>query len=132
MELFLKRYPSTGVATEGVLYEQVCVTLEDTVRPAGKVPGRTAIPAGRYRIVVDWSPRFQQIMPRLLDVPGFEGIRIHTGNKPEDTEGCILVGEDPTTLTDAWIGKSRVAYDKLLPKLVAAQERGQEVWITIA
>jgi hypothetical protein len=70
-------------------------------------------------------------MPHVLDVPNFEGIRIHTGNKPEDTEGCILVGEDATTLTDAWIGQSKAAYNDLLPKINAAIAAGEEVWITI-
>lgn len=133
MELLLTRRSLTKGATEGALYILEAYTLEDRVRPLGeKVAGQTAIPAGRYRVVVDHSPRFGKLMPRLLDVPGFSGIRIHTGNKPDDTEGCILVGDDPTTLTDAWIGKSRAAYNELLPKLVAAQERGEEIWIKVS
>ena len=59
-----------------------------------KIPGRTAIPAGVYEVIVNISPRFRRKLPRLLDVPGFDGILIHRGNTAEDTSGCILVGEN--------------------------------------
>jgi len=104
------------------------LTLEDQVRPtdAPKVPGATAIPAGRYRLVVTWSPRFGQRLPLLLDVPGFEGIRIHAGNTEADTAGCILVGMD--RLPDRVV-QSRPALDLLLDRLEA---RGDEThWLTI-
>lgn len=92
-----------------------CFTLEDVVREPGvKVPGQTAIPAGRYSIVVTPSQRFHEDLPLLLDVPGFEGIRIHAGNTDRDTEGCILVGR--TRSTD-FIGESRAALATFLPKL---------------
>ena len=57
-----------------------------------KYPGGTAIPGGRYRLIVGWSTRFQKDLPRLLDVPGFSGILIHPGNSEGDTAGCILAG----------------------------------------
>lgn len=82
--------------TIGKLYidgEYFCDTLEDTVRDK-KIPNKTAIPAGTYKVIVNTSPRFKRLLPRLLDVPGFEGILIHRGNTPEDTSGCILVGEN--------------------------------------
>jgi len=67
--------------------------LEDRVRPDGeKVFGETAIPAGNYKIIVDYSPKFKKNVPHILDVPGFDGIRIHPGNDAEDTEGCLLPG----------------------------------------
>lgn len=71
-------------------------SLEDADRKleAGgiKVPGQTAIPKGRYRITLDWSPKRNALVPYLLDVPQFIAIQIHGGNRPEDTEGCILLG----------------------------------------
>jgi len=74
-----------------------CNTLEDKVRDLtkeSKVFGRTAIPAGTYRVTMTYSPKFKRVMPLINSVPQFEAIRIHPGNKAEDTEGCILVGEN--------------------------------------
>ena len=108
MELILTRIAKKKTYTIGRLsiLEQVmdeyqpgtaeryfCDTLEPTWRDyehgAYKVKGRSAIPEGRYAVVISWSPKIKQWLPILLGVPKFEGIRIHAGNTAEDTEGCI-------------------------------------------
>lgn len=86
----------TQEVTLGELYidnEFSCFVLEDAVRPE-KIYGETAIPAGEYQILLTISPRFKRVLPLLVDVPGFDGIRIHPGNSHEDTHGCLLVGDD--------------------------------------
>jgi hypothetical protein len=103
-----------------------CFTLEDVVRKE-KIKGETAIPAGTYEIAVTFSNRFQKYMPLLINVPNFEGIRIHSGNTPADTEGCILVGE---TRADDFIGNSRRAFISLFKKIKDAA-RKEKVLIEI-
>lgn len=101
MKLRLVRLFKGDTYTIGALSvngEKFCDTLEDRLRDlAGgeaKVPGETAIPEGRYRVIVNRSPKFGRDLPRLLDVPMFEGVLIHRGNTAEDSAGCILVGEN--------------------------------------
>jgi hypothetical protein len=130
MEIDLRRVELSSFCTIGELYvdgEFVCYTLEDAVRDH-KIPGETAIPAGRYQVILTWSPRFRRILPLLMDVPGFEGIRIHPGNTAADTEGCILVGK---VRGAAAVFQSRDAFDALFLKLEAATIVGREIWITI-
>jgi hypothetical protein len=108
MKLRLERKEFTEDSTIGDFYVNdswFAFSLEDTVREPGvKVVGKTAIPAGNYEVIVDYSNRFKRRLPRLIDVPMFEGIRIHSGNKPADTEGCILLG---MTKDKDFIGQSR-------------------------
>src|SRR5574344_731366 len=90
-----RRYLGEGytIGSLSIDGQYFCDTLEDAVRQV-KVYGKTAIPYGRYNIILNVSPRFGRILPRLIDVPQFEGVLIHRGNTAEDTAGCILVGEN--------------------------------------
>lgn len=109
-----------------------CHTLEDVVRKPGiKVWGATAIPAGIYKAIVNFSQRFRRFMPRLLDVPNFDGILIHSGNTNADTHGCILVGYKITDQNTITMGTSRAAYNALFDKIENAIKLGEEVTIEI-
>ncbi len=134
LEMVLRRKWFTEESTGGILYiagEQFCYTLEDRVRPAGeKVPGRTAIPWGTYPVVITFSNRFQKPLPLLVGVPDFSGVRIHGGNRPEDTEGCILVGMSQPK--DNFMGSSQLALARLMDRLDAAYEINQPVTLAIA
>lgn len=101
MEINLHRKWFTPESTIGEVYYSmdegpkvlVCYSLEDAVRaPGAKIAGSTAIPTGKYPLIISWSERFKRLMPELLNVPNFRGVRIHPGNVPEDTDGCILLG----------------------------------------
>lgn len=130
MNLLLKRSRSTSVSTPGALFvdgDFECYTIEDVVRQT-KIHGQTAIPAGRYHLIINQSNRFKRLLPLLLDVPEFEGVRIHPGNTAADTEGCILVGDVPQ---GDFLGSSRVAFDRLFAKLKAAFDAGQQIILTI-
>lgn len=94
MNLRLVRDVLAPTYTMGQLFDEVglvCATLEDAVRDV-KIPRETAIPYGTYEVRVTMSPRFKVLLPILLNVPNFDGVRIHAGNTKDDTEGCILVG----------------------------------------
>ena len=118
---------STGTAER-----YFCDTLEPTWRDykngAYKVKGRSAIPEGRYAVVISFSPKFKQWLPILLGVPKFDGIRIHAGNTAADTEGCILVGKNRLV---GQVLDSRIWLHRLKQKIVEAKSRGEPVWITI-
>lgn len=105
-----------------------CYTLEDMVRAGAKVPGKTAIPAGTYRVIIDMSARFGKLMPHVLDVPGFDGIRIHAGNTDADTEGCLILGR--VKKRDR-VEDSRAALVFFAAKLETAIQLGESVTLTI-
>lgn len=129
MELELLRREFSDHSTIGDLIidgEYFCYTLEDKVREV-KIKGETAIPFGRYEVVVDYSARFKRNMPHILNVAGFEGIRIHNGNTDKDTEGCILLGY---TKKRDFIGQSIAAFHEFSRRLDKALET-EKVFITI-
>jgi hypothetical protein len=106
-----------------------CFTLEDGIR-TNKVYGETAIPAGSYSVIVNYSPRFKTSLPLLQDVPNFEGVRIHPGNTAANTLGCILVGRNWTPGSEQ-ITASRLAFEPLKQKIVEAIARGEEVQLVV-
>lgn len=134
MELKLNRIFLGSSATIGELYadrEHIADTLEDRVRPEGeKVYGKTAIPEGTYEMVLSYSPRFKKILPEILNVPNFTGIRIHCGNSSADSSGCILVGTWDGEKED-WVGNSRIAFDELMTLLEEATNNKEKVTITV-
>ena len=134
MELTLNRIFLGSSATIGELLindKHLCDTLEDRVRPEGeKVYGKTAIPEGTYEVKLTHSPRFKKILPEILNVPNFSGIRIHTGNSSKDTEGCILVGTWDGEKED-WVGNSRIAFDELMTLPEEATNNKEKVTITV-
>lgn len=139
MLLEVKREPSARGCTLGTLYvdgEFECFTLEDVVREipeqaveTWKTPGETAIPSGTYEVTVTNSAHFGRMLPLLLKVPGFEGVRIHSGNVAADTEGCILVG---VRKTDLEVLDSRLAFQSLFAKMLAARARNEPIHIRIS
>lgn len=151
MDLTLKRIALRDTYTIGRLYingDRFCDTLEDKVRDLNKngwfdngekkIAGNTAIPYGTYEVTLKVkSPKYSQsatyasigaYLPRLINVPHFEGILIHIGNTAADSAGCILVGENTA------VGKvlnSKATFFKLYPILKAASDKGEKIYITI-
>jgi len=133
MKLTLTRKIYTDRSTIGTLDidgVRECDTLEDmTRRPDVKIYGKTAIPGGAYKVVITHSNRFKKDLPLLLNVPNYEGVRIHTGNDDNNTEGCILVGTAGKQAD--WISGSVVAMNALQPKIAAALARKETVTLVI-
>jgi hypothetical protein len=134
MEIQVKRKIFTNKSTIGELSINgifFCFTLEDTDRYLEqgnqKIFGLTAIPRGTYNVVLSFSNRFKKYLPEIQNVPGFKGIRMHTGNKPEDTEGCILVGK---IKTKDFIGESAKAFNAFMAELKKVEKK-EKINITI-
>lgn len=127
MKIEIKRLHRTTNSTIGeLLIDGIweCYTLEDIEREV-KVKSETAIPKGTYKVIINQSNRFKRLLPLLLNVPNFEGIRIHSGNTNHDSEGCILVGR---TRSKDFIGQSRKAFDTLFAKM----QKAKEITLTIS
>jgi len=116
-----------------------CDTLEDTDRGLNstmsvdeilskKRKGITAIPTGKYDVILTFSPRFKRVLPLLLSVKGYEGVRIHAGNTAEDTEGCLLVGENKIK---GQVLNSRATLERLMSVLLECEKRKEKISITI-
>ena len=132
MKLILTRIARKAEYTIGRLEDENGKKLCDTLEPIWrnydggelKIPKKSAIPEGTYRVVTTYSLRFRKYLPLLVGVPGFEGVRIHAGNTSRDTEGCILVGQNLQVGKVLW---SRIALEKLM-KLI---ENEKEIYLTI-
>ncbi len=158
MTITLKRIYKKGAFTLGALQIQTesnkeflmnryfCDTLEPHAidwRKEEKIAGKTAIPTGRYRVVMSYSKTYKRRMPFLQNVPYFTGIMIHTGNSVDDTRGCILVGkavrpqkpeeENPSgeaTVTGR-LTDSRITFNRLYELIREAMKKGEEVEVVI-
>jgi hypothetical protein len=146
MELTLKRKYLKKGYTIGALHVNgiyLCDTLEDEVRvlnsASDKVYGKTAIPYGLYQIAMNViSPKFgakpfykevcQGKLPRLLNVPFFDGILMHCGNYASDSYGCLIVGENKVK---GGVINSQKTFRKLYAKMNEAYKRGEQIWITV-
>ena len=132
MKLILTRHARRADYTIGRLEDENGKKLCDTLEPIWrnydggelKIPKKSAIPEGTYRVVTTYSLRFRKYLPLLVGVPGFEGVRIHSGNTSRDTEGCILVGHNLQVGKVLW---SRITLEKLM-KLI---ENEKEIYLTI-
>ena len=133
---FAEEYTIGTLSIDGVRF---CDTLEDKNRDynkdedlndpgEGKVYAKTAIPFGTYKVIVNRSPKFKRDLPRLLDVPHFEGILIHRGNTAKDSAGCILVGENKVK---GQVINSTQYENELVKRLKFAIKKGEEVEIEI-
>ena len=145
MELKVVRYSAGKESTLGLLFidgQFACYTLEDEHREV-KVPGKTRIPAGRYKVKLRTEgshhlryqkkfPDIHQGMLHVTGVPNFTFILIHIGNSDDDTAGCLLVGESSiSNITQAGrINNSTIAYKRVYPMIAKAIENEDEVWIT--
>ncbi len=135
LRMTLKRLMTTVDYTTGELYvdgDLQCQTLEDAERlpRTSKVPGKTAIPPGEYSVVLSQSPRFGRVLPEVLEVPNFSGIRIHAGNTAQDTDGCVLVGlEVPVP---GRLARSREALAGLLERLEAATRDNRSIQLEVS
>lgn len=142
MEIRVKRIARKDGYTIGQMSlnnEYFCDTLEDTDRGlkntmsvdeilSKKRKGITAIPTGEYDVILTFSPKFKRVLPLLLNVPGYQYIRVHHGNLPSSTDGCLLVGENKIK---GQIINSRATLERLMSVLLECEKKKEKVTITI-
>lgn len=142
MEIRVKRIARKDGYTIGQMSlnnEYFCDTLEDTDRGlkstmseeeilSKKRKGITAIPTGEYDVILTFSPKFKRVLPLLLNVPGYQYIRVHHGNLPSSTDGCLLVGENKVK---GQIINSRATLEKLMSVLLECEKKKEKVTILI-
>lgn len=142
MELKLQRNIFTEKTTIGTLSingKPECFILEDKDRGLDdsmtleninklKVYSQTAIPYGRYEVIITYSPKFKKQLPLLVSVKGYEGIRIHVGNKDADTHGCLLPGNKHSM---DFVSESTLAFNTLFEKLKLAKNAGEKIFISV-
>lgn len=141
MEIEVRRKEFTETSTVSEIYVDgkfECYAIEDKDRglldsmteeviKSKKVYAKTAIPKGRYKVVISFSNRFKKYLPELIGVKGFAGIRIHSGNTAADSEGCILPGQ---TKSKDFVGNSVKAFTALFAKMKKV-EKTEKIYITI-
>ena len=93
-----------------------------------KIKGNTCIPYGTYNVTITYSPRFKKNLPLINNVKGFDGIRIHSGNTPQDTEGCLLLGFNRVK---GQVVDSRITVSKFITQIQQALNKGEKVTIEI-
>lgn len=142
VEHVIQRRPTVRETTFGqwlIDGEFFCHTLEDAIReiPGApveqwKVKAKTAIPAGRYRLTLEQSPRFGPDTITIHGVPGFVGVRVHGGNDVDDTEGCPIVGDQIDEQAGGISGaKARGVLDRLKAEIRTAESGGLKCWLTV-
>lgn len=139
MKLKLVRKIFNKTSTEGNFYvdeKWFCNTIEDVTRSEPgiwnkgiKIFGETAIPYGRYEVLVTYSNRFKRLLPILLNVPDFEGIRIHNGTSEKSSLGCVIVSYKDDDKTHKLINDKGAMND--LTKLILKAQKTQKIYIDI-
>jgi hypothetical protein len=103
-------------------------TMQITELQRKKIKGKTAIPRGYYDVRITYSPKYKRMMPLVVDVPAFSGIRLHSLNKPEDSEGCIGFGKNDKV---GWISDSKYWTDKICRLIETALNKGEKVTLIV-
>lgn len=142
MEILVERKwlkPTYTIGIFSINGKKFCDTLEDKVRDYNKdgdlddpgetkVYGETAIPYGKYKVILSYSPKFKRIMPRVLNVKHFDGILIHNGVTNKNTLGCILIGDNSEV---GKLSNGKFYLEKLIKLLEETEDRKEETWLTI-